>query len=104
MPDDTVPCHCHKCGDIHQASKEERKARAAKRREITRCVECREFVPYTYMLQDKIWALAKLTKGQLHLECFERRTGHELKIEDFNQNVPCNEIVLWAWAKGAHKQ
>lgn len=101
----TKPCRCSKCGDIHRALdpdfKEEQRA---KKRERRKCVECREEVLYTYMLKDAIWERARLREGNLHLACFEKRSGLELEIEDFKQNVPCNEIILWAWRRGIYER
>lgn len=56
----------------------------------TRCAECKQLVPYDYMLLPGVWHQTGLAyhAGVLHLECVEKLIGRKLQLEDFSTMTP----------------
>ncbi len=68
------------------------------------CLECGEWVPYAYMVDDQVWKDAEGTqKGHLHLDCLERRLPYQLEPRHFT-DVKCNEFIHYGISLGRRKR
>lgn len=64
------------------------------------CPVCGRKTVQDYMVTDTVWAQCGLRhEDNLHLSCLEERLGRRLTLEDFVE-VPANEAIRWAWARG----
>lgn len=55
-----------------------------------KCLECKEKVWEEYMLNDELWKQVNpKVKGEIHLNCVEKRLGRQLIRTDF-KDVPLN--------------
>jgi hypothetical protein len=74
------------------------------------CIDCnvntRKINEY-YMVTSKIWREAKLkyNDGMVCLECLEARLGRTLKREDFQLDLPINQIdnQIGSWNKKSER-
>lgn len=68
------------------------------------CLECGEWVPYVYMVDDQVWKDAvgedNYHGGHLHLDCLERRLPYQLEPKHFSDGVKCNEFIHYGVSLG----
>jgi hypothetical protein len=63
-------------------------------REDYKCCDCREDIPYVFMVHDELWAqVGYEDDGFACIPCLEKRMGRGLAPEDL-KDVPCNFMIF----------
>jgi hypothetical protein len=64
------------------------------------CVYCGNSFPEEFVVRNSVWQEAGLGPGRIHLECLEEQLGRPLTLDDFNLNLPANEVLAFGIALG----